>query len=128
MKGIYGIGTDIVKNIRIQRIIQASIKQRFLNKVLHQIEIDEFNNKTDIQMQVRYLASRWAYKESLVKASGRKDLIFNHIYLEKDNERPIVKLIDTNYKIIYQEMQIKDIQVSISHEEDYSIAFVVLTY
>jgi phosphopantetheinyl transferase (holo-ACP synthase) len=43
MKGIYGIGTDIVNNLRIKKIIEGPLKQRFLNKVLHKFEIEEFN-------------------------------------------------------------------------------------
>ena len=73
---------------------------------------------------------RWAFKESLVKASGRKDLIFSSMYLEKDiiTRKPTVKLIQPNDKILIEELNIKDIQISISHENEYSIAFVILLY
>jgi phosphopantetheinyl transferase (holo-ACP synthase) len=33
-----------------------------------------------------------------------------------------MKLIENNYKIIYEELNIKNIHVSISHEDDFSIA------
>jgi len=95
-----GIGTDITKNSRIEHILQQSFKTRFIERVLHIKEIDEFHKKTDLKSQARFLASRffllfykkesfknskrWAYKEALVKASSRKDLIYSGIYLKKD--------------------------------------------
>lgn len=45
MNKIFGIGTDIVSNARIAGILSSPIKQRFLNKVLHPKEIEEFNTK-----------------------------------------------------------------------------------
>lgn len=48
---IIGIGIDICKNQRMQKILNSTIKQRFLAKVLHPQEL-----KTDVSAQ--YLASR----------------------------------------------------------------------
>ena len=39
---IFGIGCDIVQNKRIQNIINKTMLNRFLEKVLHEEEIMEF--------------------------------------------------------------------------------------
>jgi phosphopantetheinyl transferase (holo-ACP synthase) len=36
--------------------------------------------------QVQFLASRWAIKEALNKAIGRKELVFNEIYIAEGRE------------------------------------------
>jgi phosphopantetheinyl transferase (holo-ACP synthase) len=51
---------------------------------LHPIEILELESRNGEGMQSEYLASRWACKEALVKASGRRDLLFHQVYLKKD--------------------------------------------
>jgi holo-[acyl-carrier-protein] synthase len=72
-----------------------------------------------------YLASRWAFKEATVKATGNKELVFSQMYLHKNNEgRPGIVFLDQN-KLIIEKLQIADMQVSISHENDYSVAFVI---
>ena len=68
-----GIGVDIAANIRFKQIIEKSSKDRFLNKVLHNREIEIFYKKQVLDVQVQYLASRWAAKEALVKATNLKD-------------------------------------------------------
>ena len=35
-------------------------------------------------MKYQYLASRWALKEAMVKATGRTDLEYKGMYLQKD--------------------------------------------
>ena len=96
-------------------------------------------------MRMQYLASRFALKEALVKASGRPDLDFRGIYLKKhkppkvDGEeqeeslfgikkpRPILTVDgDKNNRIFNDELNVCGIHSSISHEEDYAIAFVTL--
>ena len=77
----------------------------------------------------------------MVKASSRKDLIYPYMYLKKNEfginfsfainiinilGKPFVHLIDTNYDVIYNELKIKNIHVSLSHEQDYSIAMIVM--
>lgn len=85
---------------------------------------------------------RWSFKEAVVKASGRKDLIFPDMYLVKgetgkslfsfnktskfDKGKPKIKFLNTNLTIIENELKIADSHVSISHEDEYSIAYVIL--
>ena len=59
MKGIFGIGTDLIQNSRIKRIIEnKGIQERFLKKVLHISEIERFNSLKDIQSKSIFVASR----------------------------------------------------------------------
>ena len=94
-------------------------------------------------MKLQYLASRWALKEALVKASSRTDLDYTGIYLKKSIEsadkadglpdlnplrvRPALTVDgDKNTRIIFEELKVCSMHASISHEEDYAIAFVTL--
>ena len=54
-----------------------------MTKTLHPIEVEEYSKKEVDEVKMQYLASRWALKEALVKASGRTDLDFTGIYLKK---------------------------------------------
>lgn len=58
MNKIFGIGTDIIRNSRIENLLQRPYKKRFISRVLHSVEIEEFNNITSLKLQARYLASR----------------------------------------------------------------------
>ena len=82
---IFGVGVDICKTARIERILTKSAysHERFLTGTFHVCEIAEYRAKQVDYVKVQYLASRWALKEALVKASGRTDLDYTGIYLEK---------------------------------------------
>ncbi len=56
---IFGIGVDIVRHSRIEKIILSNHNKRFVTKVLNEIEILEFNGKNDIASQTAFLASRY---------------------------------------------------------------------
>ena len=77
------------------------------------------------------MASRWALKEALVKATGRTDLDYKGVYLKKNREIPRSKPILTvdgerNLKLFYEDLNVTSIHASISHEELFAIAFVTL--
>ena len=144
-RAILGIGVDITKTSRIQKLVNRGpyFHQRFLTGTFHPIEVEEYNEKEVEHVKMQYLASRWALKEALVKASGRTDLDYTGIYLKKirpTNEakdgtpelnpkrvRPILTVDgDKNTRIIFDELKVCQMHSSISHEEDYAIAFVTL--
>ncbi len=127
MNFIKGVGVDIAKISRFERIINL-YEKGFIRKVLHKNEIEEYNKITIIENKTKYLASRWSFKEALVKATGNKGLIFSMIYLKKDlTGKPFIKFdedyLDKNHE--FKEI-VKKLHISISHEEDYAIAFVIL--
>ena len=70
---------------RIERLINRGpyYQERFLTGTFHPTEVEEFRNKEVDHVRVQYLASRWALKEALVKATGRTDLDYTGIYLQK---------------------------------------------
>lgn len=95
---IKGIGCDIVDHSRINL--------NLANKLLTKNEFNIFKKKRN---KVEYLASRFAAKEAIIKAT-------NKIYLCKD-----IELInDDNGKLL---CNIQGISITISHEKSYSVAF-----
>lgn len=64
--GLFGVGTDLVEVARIQRAYERW-GERFVDHLLMPAELDEFARS---KRKVRYLAMRFAAKESLVKALG----------------------------------------------------------
>ena len=84
MSKIIGVGVDLCKVARIERLCAKGeyYQRRFLTGTFHEIEQAEFEKKED-RMRWQYLASRWALKEAMVKATGRTDLEYKGIYLKK---------------------------------------------
>lgn len=63
---IFGIGTDIVRIERIQKIYERH-PERFVERLLLPAELSAFESDT---RPVRFLAMRFAAKEAIVKAMG----------------------------------------------------------
>lgn len=135
---ILGIGTDIVKISRFNSWNNFS-KERLLN-VFSEQEIQEFyvNNKLDLQM----LASRFAAKEACYKALSaaliklnlnKKE--FSFLFACKNIESfkgewgvPMLKI---NWVCFEKKLGVKlpnlNIDLSISHEEEFAISFVIIS-
>ena len=86
-------------------------------------------------VRFQYLASRWALKEALVKASGRTDLDYTGIFLDKSHKaeagsrsvKPKLAVTgEKNTNILFNELKVSAMHASVSHEEDYAVAFVTL--
>jgi len=99
---VIGIGVDLVANSRLQSIIQRAHKDRFLSKVLHTSEITLFNQKLNLQQQTQYLASRWACKEAIVKASQIKDIHFPSIEIRSQGNGTLIMFNETSSYLIYR--------------------------
>ena len=123
---ILGIGIDIINNKRIRALIN---NKSFINRTFGKSEIKlskKISNKTN------YFAKRFAAKESLAKSLGtgfRNNLNFKDIEILNDNKgKPyyfISKKIDN---IINVKFKVKkyNLFLSMSDEENYSIAFTIL--
>lgn len=115
---LVGLGIDLCKISRIQRLLDSPTSKRFLNWTLHPDELQaEINDQ--------YVASRWAVKEAFVKAAGQP-LIFKEIKVEKEaTGRPTLHWTGSN---VARLAHLKDLQahMSLSHEVDYAVAVVVL--
>ena len=112
------IGTDIIKVSRIKILIDDK-NEKFLNKVFTQKEIDYCNSYPNPEI---HYSGKYAAKEAVKKALLSNNVV-EHISLKdikilnKDNKVPYVvidKLMDLNYS------------VSISHEDEYAIAFILI--
>jgi holo-[acyl-carrier protein] synthase len=127
MNFIKGVGIDIAKIPRFSRLLEQKYINNFLNKALHPIEIEEIN-KLKQEQKAKYLASRWSYKEALVKATGDKGIIFSKCFLKKNESgKPFIHF-DEDYKDSNMNIKhmSKSLHVSISHEEDTSVAIVII--
>ncbi len=122
---IFGIGVDIVKNLRIARALDRWGK-RFLERVLSPQEIALLIKRTD---PVPLLAVRFAAKEAFTKAlkTGLKEGIrLRDIeMLGKETGEPYLVLRGEAKKRV-RELGITNIHVSVSHEREYSVGVVIL--
>ncbi len=115
---IKGVGIDIVQIKRILNII-TKFEDGFLRKVLHLKEIEEYKRISNEKKKTQYLASRWAVKEALVKATGNKSIVFSDVYIDKEESgKPTLKINQNEDDIDYM--------ISISHEDDYAVAVVIV--
>ena len=112
------IGTDIVKVSRIKDLLTTK-EEKFLNKVFTEEEISYCNSHSNPEI---HFSGKYAAKEAIKKALLSNDLIEQVSLrdikiLNRDNKAPYVvieHIMDLNYS------------VSISHEEEYAIAFALI--
>src|SRR3990167_5452370 len=82
---IYGIGTDIVKIARIDRMWKEH-GEHFARRILTAYELAAFSEQKN--NQVAFLAKRFAAKEAIAKALGtgfRDDILLTQVGIETDN-------------------------------------------
>ena len=122
---IFGIGIDIVQIDRIESSIER-FGITFVKKILHDNEFEKFSK---LKYQGRYLAKRFAAKESFAKALGTG--IVEGVSLPK------IEVVNTEigkpHLILHDAIQekldmlgIRSVYLSISDEKDYAIAQVIL--
>lgn len=123
---ILGIGTDITSIIRFQQNIDEH-GQRFVDKILSESEKPLYE-KTNQKAQ--YLASRFAAKEALAKALGtgfQEGVSMPSIsILHNEKGRPYFELTGKALDLA-QAMGVKQLHLSISHEKEFALAFVILS-
>ena len=102
------IGIDIVENKRLEN---SNIK--FIEKILTKKEIEIMNKKVGRQ-KLEFLSGRFAAKEA-IKKTLKERVDFNEIEILYDEDsKPIAKYKNYNFS------------VSISHEENYTVAIAIL--
>ena len=112
------IGTDIVKVSRIKALIDQK-EEKFLNKIFTEEEISYCNSYPDPEV---HFSGKYAAKEAIKKALLSNDLI-DKISLKN------IKILNKNNKVPYvviNSLSNLNYNVSISHEEEYAVAFVVI--
>ncbi|MCS5708285.1 holo-ACP synthase [Candidatus Berkiella cookevillensis] len=125
MLNIFGIGTDIVSVPRIQKNIDNN-KNKFIDRILSDKE--KMHLPSEVQL-VGYIAKRFAAKEAFAKALGTgiaDGLAFNQIsVLNNASGQPYIECEGKALAFV-QAHNIQSIQVSLSDEQEYALAFVVL--
>lgn len=116
---IIGTGIDLVT---ISRFREMPRKEKLAEKILTEIEYDEYTNSDD---QGLYLARAWAVKEAVAKSFGTgiaDDVVWKNMQLSKNkNGQPLLQL---KKPLIREGIQC---HVSISHDGDSLIATAVLS-
>ena len=116
---LYGIGTDIIKVDRIKKLIKKSnLKKRLFN--LNEIKKCEKTKNTS-----NCFAKRFAAKEAVMKSLGKgwRDLKWTEIEITGGG-KPTVNLYG-NASQLAETNKVGTIHVSLSHEKETAIAFVI---
>tara|TARA_Y100000768_G_C23953439_1_gene671464 strand:- start:1354 stop:1713 length:360 start_codon:yes stop_codon:yes gene_type:complete len=113
-----GLGTDIIRISRIEKILKSDKRQRFLNKIFSKEEISLSKKK---RCEFEFFAGRFAAKEAIRKAMSSKNSSkikgFKSINIpSQNNGKPFVDI--KNFK--------KNIIISISHDGNYATAVCVM--
>ncbi len=122
---IIGIGIDIAVIPRIGESIER-YGARFLNRVFHPSEI-EFSEKR--KKNTEYLAGCFAVKEAALKALGDfpgKGLAWTDIYISHEETGKPVLHFENRALDLYNQKGVAHSFVSISHDGDNAIAYVIL--
>lgn len=130
---LVGIGTDLLRTSRIAGIVTGSSKRldRFVTRVLHKVEIERFHkiNAEDVSSKTRFLASSWSSKEALYKSldeERQRQFEMKHWYRAssggKDQKGHRHEILSDSLKYPNEKFWL-----SISHDGDYTSAFVVRT-
>ena len=123
---IYGIGSDIISNIRIKKSLE---NKKFLKRIF---SIEEIENGSKLKNKFMYFSKRFAAKEAFVKALGtgfRDNINFNSISILNDKRgKPYIKCEKNLNKKIKDLTKKKKLNIflSLADEKDYSLAFVII--
>lgn len=119
---IYGIGCDIIKIDRIQRLVD-NYGAKFLNRTFTPKEIELAGRINNPDKIYNYYAKRFAAKEAISKALGigiGEKLAFLDIEITNDsNGKPICH-------ILVGEFQHHTIHLSLADEAEYAIAYCIV--
>ena len=116
------VGTDIIEVERIKKAIESN--EKFIETVFTEKEIKYCESKK--MTKYEHYSARFAAKEAIYKAispilNNKYEISWKDAEVVNDiNGKPYVNFID-----IY--MNIKDIDISLSHIKDYAIANAVVT-
>ncbi len=122
---IKGIGTDIVETARIAKMLSEH-GDAFKSKIFTHAEMKESKTRKNVS---QYFAGRWSAKEAMSKALGYgfgAKCGWQDIEVLNNGEgKPEVKLTGTALKTA-EELGVTGFHVSISHEQNYACATVVV--
>ena len=122
---IIGIGTDIVKVSRIKRLFKK-YPEGFAERILHQRELNILKKH---KIPKSFLAKRFAAKEATAKALGTgmaQGISFQDIEVSNNQQGQPELTLHGETLALAQKMGVKQHFVSISDEDKYAIAYVLL--
>jgi holo-[acyl-carrier protein] synthase len=121
---IKGIGVDILAIGRIGKMIDGD--DRFIRKVFTREEIEYCTSKAKI---AQHYAARFTAKEAFFKALGsgwRYGMSWKDVWVENNRlGKPEIR-ISGKARHHFDEMKFKKIHLSVSHTEEYAVAFVLI--
>lgn len=116
---IIGIGIDIIELERIERAMLRN--ERFVDRILTKKEKERFEQLTEMNRKVEYVAGRFAAKEACAKAigTGIGTVSFQHIEVLNDKMgAPTLTVTGKEAETFF---------ISISHSKRYAVAQVIIT-
>lgn len=122
---IIGLGTDLVEIVRIEQIIER-LEERLAKRILSAQEWQQYQNHSQ---PVPFLAKRFAVKEAAAKALGtgiRNGLALNQFEVfNNELGKPGLNLLG-QAKILANSLGVQHIHVSLSDEQNYACATVIM--
>ena len=112
------VGVDIVAINRIDSILNSKRQARFLDKIFSDKEIAESKEKTN---KSQYFSGRFAAKEAIKKALSSYDKTTDNYSFKS-----IEVLNSSSGKPYVISKSSQDINISISHDGNYAVAFCVI--
>jgi holo-[acyl-carrier protein] synthase len=126
---IVGIGTDIIRIARVEAALRRH-GDRFAEKILGEEEMKKFRARRDkVEARgIRFLATRFAAKEAFSKAIGlgmRMPMTWRAMQtLNAPGGKPVV--ITSGALKAHMDSHGWTAQVSITDEDEYAVAFVIV--
>ena len=121
---IFGTGIDIIEVDRIKNSIQK-YSDRFKKKIFTQKEIDYCHSQAD---PAKHFAARFTVKEAVLKCFGTGltgGILWKDIEVDKLNSgQPVLNLYG-NAKELFNQLNLKHIHISITHDKTYAVAHAI---
>ena len=121
---IFGTGIDIIEIDRIKNSIQK-YSDRFKKKIFTQKEIDYCHSQAD---PAKHFAARFTVKEAVLKCFGTGltgGILWKDIEVGKLNSGQPVLNLHGNGKKLFNQLNLKHIHVSITHDKTYAVAHAI---
>ncbi|MCG5500524.1 holo-ACP synthase [Ectothiorhodospira lacustris] len=122
---LIGIGTDITSIVRITSMLERH-GDRFARRILHPREYAGFEGSAH---PAAYLARRFAAKEAASKALGvgiGAHMRFEDACVDHDERGRPLLVLSGPAALTAERLGVRDIQISLSDEREYALAFVVM--
>jgi len=118
---IFGTGIDIIEVDRIKNSIQK-YSDRFKKKIFTQKEIDYCHSQAD---PAKHFAARFTVKEAVLKCFGTGmtgGILWKDIEVDKLKSGQPVLNLHGNGKKLFNQLNLKHIHISITHDKTYAAA------